>query len=134
MGREQESGGSDQVEVRLPADRRYVSALRSFASSLAAQCDLTVDEIEDLQIAIDEACALLLPHALEPGGWLAARFTLAPGCLDVVTSVPAPPQAAPDRTGFSWTVLSALADRLEVTSAEGVLAIALTKQRETSDQ
>jgi serine/threonine-protein kinase RsbW len=134
MGREQESGDSAQVEVRLPAHRRYVSALRSLASSLGAQCDLTVDEIEDLQIAIDEACALLLPHALEPGGWLSARFTLAPGCLEVVASVPAAPQAAPDRTGFSWTVLSALADRLEVTSAEGVLAIALTKQRETSDQ
>jgi serine/threonine-protein kinase RsbW len=134
MGSEQQSRHRDEVEVRMPADRRFVAALRSLTSSLAAQCDLTVDEIEDLQIAVDEAAALLLPHAAQPDGWLAARFGLTVGCLDVVTSVPAPPQAMPDRTGFSWTVLSALADRLEVITAEGVLAIGITKQRETSDQ
>src|SRR6266496_3862696 len=132
MGSEQQPRNRDEVEVRVPADRRFVAALRSLTSSLAAQCDLTIDEIEDLQIAVDEASALLLPHATQPRGWLAARFELSRGCLDVVASVPALPQAMPDRSGFSWTVLSALADRLEVTSADGVLAIGITKQRETS--
>ena len=134
MGTEHKPRDQDGVEVRLPAERRFVAALRSLSSSLAAQCDLTVDEIEDLQIAVDEACALLLPHALQPGASLTARFGLGAGCLDVVASVPAAPHADPDRTGFSWTVLTALADRLEVTSAEGALTIAITKQRETSDQ
>ncbi len=134
MQSEQAAGDRHEVELRLPADRRFVAALRSLTSTLAAQCDLTVDEIEDLQIAVDEASALLLPHARQPEAWLSARFGLAMGCLDVVASVPARPDAAPDRTGFSWTVLSALADRLEVTSSEGVLAIGITKQREASAQ
>lgn len=124
-------GGRQDVEIRMPADKGYVAALRSLSTALAAKCDLTVDEIEDLQIAVDEAAALVLPHA-RPDGWLLACFALHEGSLDVVVSVPAPQHAEPDRTGFSWTVLTALADRLDVTSADGQLAIGLTVQRETS--
>ena len=47
----------------MPADVAYVSTLRLTAASLAARCDLTIDDIEDLRLAVDEACALLLPHA-----------------------------------------------------------------------
>ena len=47
----------------MPADVAYVATLRLTAASLAARCDLTIDDIEDLRLAVDEACALLLPHA-----------------------------------------------------------------------
>jgi serine/threonine-protein kinase RsbW len=123
----------DQVELRVPADVRFVAALRSLATALGAQCDLTVDEIEDLQIAVDESCALLLPHVQHRDEWLTARFTLAAGTVDFVASVPAM-AAAPDRTGFPWAVLSAVAERLEVTSADGQLAIGFTVRREALAQ
>jgi serine/threonine-protein kinase RsbW len=123
----------DQVELRVPADGRFVAALRSLATALGAQCDLTVDEIEDLQIAVDESCALLLPHVQHRGEWLTARFTLAPRTVDFVASVPAA-AAAPDRTGFPWAVLSAVAERLEVTSTDGQLAIGFTVRREALAQ
>ena len=58
--------GSDVVELRLPADGAYLSVLRTATAGLAARLDFTLDEIEDLRIAVDEACALLLPDA-EPG-------------------------------------------------------------------
>ena len=70
----------DVVEVRIPADVVYVSTLRLTAASLAARCDLTIDDIEDLRLAVDEACALLLPHA-KPKTPLEARFVLATGPL-----------------------------------------------------
>lgn len=123
----------DHVELRVPADGRFVAALRSLATALGAQCDLTVDEIEDLQIAVDESCALLLPHVQHPGEWLTARFSLAPRTVDFVASVPAE-AAAPDRTGFPWAVLSAVAEGLEVTSADGQLAIGFTVRREALAQ
>ncbi len=75
----------DAVEVRIPADVGYVSTLRLTAASLAARCDLTIDDIEDLRLAVDEACALLLPHAT-PGSSLDARFELAAGRLAVETA------------------------------------------------
>ena len=118
---------SHQVEVRLPADRDYVAALRTFVTALAAQSELTVDEIEDLQIALDESCALVLPHA-QPGGQLTVHVELAAVGVGVVVTVPARAHAVPDRSGFSWTVLSAVADEMHVTSGGGTLAIRFTKR------
>jgi serine/threonine-protein kinase RsbW len=119
------------VEMRVPADGAFVAPLRLTAASLAARCDLTVDDIEDLRLAVDEACALLLPHA-QSGGVLDASFVLAPGTLAVTAAVPSSDDADPERSGFAWTVLSALAE-VDVTSQEGRLAITVTKRREATD-
>ncbi len=117
------------VDVRVPATVAFVSTLRLTAASLAARCDLTVDDIEDLRLAVDEACALLLPHAAEPST-LDARFRLAQGELSVDTSVRSLKSASPDRSGFGWTVLGALASSVDVTRDGERLSIRVTKQRE----
>jgi hypothetical protein len=57
---------ADYVQVRMPAESAYLSVLRTAAAGLAARLDFTLDEIEDLRIAIDEACATLLTQAI-PG-------------------------------------------------------------------
>lgn len=121
----------DAVEVRIPADVVYVSTLRLTAASLAARCDLTIDDIEDLRLAVDEACALLLPHA-DPGSTLDARFDLTTGRLGVMASVQTSETAEPDRTGFAWTVLDALASSVDVHRDAGRLTIAVTKSREAA--
>lgn len=121
----------DQVEVRIPADVVYVSTLRLTAASLAARCDLTIDDIEDLRLAVDEACALLLPHA-DPDSTLDARFELAEGRLAVETSVKTADGAEPDRSGFAWTVLGALATSVDVMNDGGRLTISVTKTREVA--
>jgi hypothetical protein len=53
----------DHVELRVPASGAYLAVLRTAAAGLAARLDFTLDDIEDLRIAVDEACALLLPLA-----------------------------------------------------------------------
>jgi serine/threonine-protein kinase RsbW len=123
----------DVVEVWLPADTGYVATLRLITASLAARCDLTIDDIEDLRLAVDEACALLLPHA-KPATTMQIRFELLPACLVVTTTVDSPEAtvASPDRTGFAWSVLSALATSVDVTGSDGRLAIVVTKRRETT--
>ena len=118
----------DVVEVRVPADVVYVSTLRLTAASLAARCDLTIDEIEDLRLAVDEACSLLLPHALA-GTALESRFEVAPGRLCVETSVRTAAAAEPDRTGFAWTVLGALASSVDVHQDGNRLVISVVKTR-----
>src|ERR1700712_2011997 len=89
----------DVVEVRVPADVAFVSTLRLTAASLAARCDLTIDDIEDLRLAVDEACALLLPHA-SASAHLEARFEVGAGRLRVQTGVATSGAAEPDRDGF----------------------------------
>jgi serine/threonine-protein kinase RsbW len=121
----------DAVEVRIPADVVYVSTLRLTAASLAARCDLTIDDIEDLRLAVDEACALLLPHAAEKST-LDARFELHSGRLSVETSVATDESAEPDRSGFAWTVLGALASSVDVRNTDGRLVIVVNKAREAA--
>lgn len=124
---------ADRVQIRVPADVAYVATLRLAAASLAARCDLTIDDIEDLRLAVDEACALLLPHAA-PGATLEAAFALHPGALTVTASVAAVGSPGPDRSGFAWSVLSALASDVSVAAADENLAITVTKRRETASQ
>jgi serine/threonine-protein kinase RsbW len=123
----------DVVEVWVPADTGYVATLRLVTAGLAARCELTIDDIEDLRLAVDEACALLLPHA-EPASAMHVRFELLTGCLAVTTTVESPDasEASPDRTGFAWSVLSALASTVEVLGTAGRLGITVTKRRETT--
>jgi serine/threonine-protein kinase RsbW len=123
----------DHVAIRVPAAGVYVATLRLTTASLAARCDLTVDDIEDLRLAVDEACSLLLPHAPADGA-IDADFTLAQGQLTVEASVAAAGDADIDRAGFAWTVLGALSTAVEVSNAGGRLAISLTKRREAALQ
>lgn len=124
---------TDVVEIRVPADGAYVATLRLTAASLGARCDLTVDDIEDLRLAVDEACALLLPHA-QPGTALQARFELGAESLAVTTTVDSPDASStsPDRSGFGWSVLSALASEVDVHGDGERLSITVTKRRESA--
>ena len=121
----------DIVEVVAPADVAYVSTLRLTAASLAARCELTIDDIEDLRLAVDEACALLLPHASAESR-LTARFELAVGRLAVSTSVSTLDASEPDRDGFAWTVLGALATSVDVVKNDEKLTISVVKAREAA--
>jgi serine/threonine-protein kinase RsbW len=116
------------VGLQVPAVDVYVSTLRLIAASVATRSELTVDDVEDLRLAVDEACSLLLPHAM-PGTTLNAEFALSPGFLGVDVSVAAADGAEPDRTGYAWTVLSALAGPVTTRFGDGRLVIALAKRR-----
>src|SRR5260370_13943250 len=65
----------DHVTVSMPAEGAYLSVLRTATAGLAARLDFTLDEIEDLRIAVDEACAMLLSQAI-PGTHLECAFDL----------------------------------------------------------
>ena len=44
---------AETVHVTIPADPSYVSVLRTVTASLAARRDFTIEEIDDLRIAVD---------------------------------------------------------------------------------
>jgi serine/threonine-protein kinase RsbW len=121
----------DRVQVCLPAEGAYLSVLRTATAGLAARLDFTLDEIEDLRIAVDEACAMLLPQAI-PGTNLDCVFDLGADEMTITVSVTAAEPRMPARDTFAWTVLSALAgtvdSRLE---PDDQVAIVLRKRKET---
>ena len=48
------------VRITVPARAEFLHVVRTVVGSVAARHDLTIDAIEDLRIAVDEACAQLL--------------------------------------------------------------------------
>ena len=120
--------GDDVVELRLPADGAYLSVLRTATAGLAARLDFTLDEIEDLRIAVDEACALLLPDAV-PGAVMTCLFSLSDRSLAVTVRVPSRTGRVPKRNTFAWTVLTALAGDVETdVAADGTVSVTLLKR------
>ena len=122
----------DQVTIRMPAEGAYLSVLRTATAGLAARLDFTLDEIEDLRIAVDEACGMLLAQAA-PGAELECDFTLGEDRMNIAVSTSASQPRPPARDTFAWTVLSALAgtvdSRLE---PDDQVAIVLRKRKETT--
>ena len=123
---------ADQVTIRMPAESAYLSVLRTATAGLAARLDFTLDEIEDLRIAVDEACAMLLGQAI-PGSSLECSFDLGPGTMTISVSVPCLTPRAPASDTFAWTVLSALAGSVEAHVGQGGrLTIVMRKSRAPS--
>ena len=113
------------VELRVPADSAYVSVLRSTAAGIASRLDFTLEGIEDLRIAVGEACALVLPEADE-GTTLTSEFFLSPERLTVTVAVTGSDVAAPDYDSFAWQVLDTLAGAASAEVLDGRYAVSLT--------
>jgi serine/threonine-protein kinase RsbW len=123
---------ADYVQVRMPAEGAYLSVLRTAAAGLAARLDFTLDEIEDLRIAIDEACAMLLSQAI-PGTDLECVFELGIDQVTITVSVVAAKPRMPARDTFAWTVLSALAGTVDSRlGPDDRVSIVLAKRRGVS--
>jgi serine/threonine-protein kinase RsbW len=124
----------DVVAITLPASSAYLTVLRTATAGLAARLDFTIDEIEDLRIAVDEACAMLLPQAL-PGADITCEFQLEGDAMTVTVSVLTTDGEEPSRDTFAWTVLTALAgDVSSGTDADKRVTITLCKHRSGSDR
>jgi serine/threonine-protein kinase RsbW len=127
-----DSGIRDKVGVKMPADGAYLSVLRTATAGLAARLDFTLDEIEDMRIAVDEACAMLLSQAI-PGSDLLCEFVLGQDAMTVCVSVSCLAPRVPAGDTFAWTVLTALAGSVDAQVGPGdVLTIVLRKSRDSS--
>ena len=119
------------AEVRLPADSAYVAVLRMTTAAIAARLDFTLDDIEDLRMAVGEASAMLLERA-RPGGQLLARYQLGDGRIDVSVSVDVVDATPPDTDSFAWQVLTTTATEVSAEAGADVLTICLTVTSTTS--
>ena len=124
-----ESALRDMVTVRLPAASAYLSVLRTATAGLAARLDFTLDEIEDLRIAVDEACAMLLAQAV-PGTDLECEFELTGEAMRISVSVLTVDGREPSRDTFAWTVLSSLAGEVDAyVGVDDRVSVVLQKHR-----
>jgi serine/threonine-protein kinase RsbW len=115
--------------------------LRTATAGLAALLQFTLDEIEDLRIAVDEACAILLAShpaaqitsvgaSLHQDAELSCRYTLDERSIEVQVSLSTLDDVElPSIHSFAWQVLRALTDTAGVAREDDRLVVTLRKQR-----
>ena len=119
----------DVVHLTVPADGGYLGVLRTATAGLAARLQFALDEIEDLRIAVDEACAMLLAIASR-GAELDCRFAVTEDALTVEVTVPTVPGARlPAESSFAWKVLTALTTSASASAVDGRATISLLTRR-----
>jgi serine/threonine-protein kinase RsbW len=120
---------TDDVRVSVPARPDYVHVLRTVTGAVAARLALSLDDVDDLRLAVDEACARLLTLEGDPRTFRLDLRPL-PGRLEVIVAVEATTTWPP--TGFedtlSWRILGALAETVRFELWNGAPAIRIVKR------
>jgi serine/threonine-protein kinase RsbW len=122
--------GTDSVRLTVPARPEFVHVLRSVTAGVASRVPLSLDDVDDLRLAVDEACARLLALGVEAR---AIRLDLRSQSdrFEVVVAVDAPTPEWPP-TGvedtLAWRVLGALAESVRFELWNGAPAIRIVKR------
>jgi serine/threonine-protein kinase RsbW len=120
------------IELVVPANPDYVGLIRSAAAHIAAHADFTIDAIDDLRLAVDEAFAVLIAHQPDTGR-VAVTFHIHADSLSIEMTGPAG-SPEPDRNSFAWTVLAALVHEVQTQkSVEGLVTLLLTAKVVSGD-
>jgi serine/threonine-protein kinase RsbW len=119
---------SRDVHLVVPASAEYLRLVRLTAAGLASRMGFTFDEVEDLRIAVDELCFLLVGDG-EMDRTMELRYSSGEGSIGIVghTRLPGPP---PEPNELSEQILSALVDEHEVTAEGDEVSFRLLKRRE----
>jgi anti-sigma regulatory factor (Ser/Thr protein kinase) len=120
---------SRTVVLVIPADREQVVLVRSVAGHIAARLGLSMAQLADLRLAVDEACGLFLltPGFGTAGEMVECRFEQDTDALSVTVSAPASPSLQPDVDDIGWLMLSALVDELTWKSEGGLARLTMVK-------
>jgi serine/threonine-protein kinase RsbW len=103
---------SRDIVVSTPAGTDYVHVLRAVVASLAARLDFPYDSIEDLKLAVDEACAHLHRGAKNAGQFV-VRVAAAENGLAVSVTADGDRPSSPSgglEGSLAWEILKALTD------------------------
>jgi len=102
---------SDQVRLTLPARPEFVRLARLVTAGLASRLGFSYDEVEDLRIAVDELCYLLVgAHGHE--GDVVLTFSTSGQLLDVVGE--GRPASDEPLSPFSERILDAVVESYEI--------------------
>lgn len=98
---------TDGVRVEFPADTVNMAIARTVAAAMAARANLTMDQVEDVRLAMDEATSHMI-RAATPGSTVTIDLWITSGAVHAALSCPVGSQPPPEPDPFSWTVLTAL--------------------------
>jgi serine/threonine-protein kinase RsbW len=118
------------VSLKVPPTPGYLALLRTVVGGCAGREGFTLDQIDDVKMAVDEAAVQLLRHI--SGDGIHIDVELGGDIMEIRVSAEVQGDTPIiDESSFSWTILRALADDLRVDTVAPTCTVVLTKQRLT---
>jgi len=120
----------DRVVLSVPARGEYARTVRLAAAELAARTGMTIDDADDVKLAVEEAFvfACARPGVEE----VTFAFSLGEGALELVVGpLPRPCETADDgepESRYARFILESVCDEYELIEREGACWIRLVKR------
>lgn len=128
-------------QLDIPSRPECVSAVRRIAERLGIQAGLTRGEVDDLDLAVTEACANAIRHGSpdRERNTIYVTFHVGPECVaveirdegrgfDPTSKVPPPPGEMRDG-GYGLHIMRQVVDRVEISSRGGTTIRLLKRHR-----
>jgi hypothetical protein len=120
----------DTIKLNIPASPAYLQVVRLIAAGLATRLRFTIDEIEDLKIAVDELSAYLT-GAQGREGSLEISFSVHDDKLEISGAGKFAPgqKVRTDLTELSRMILHTVVDSASLEQADGTPVFQLVKSK-----
>jgi serine/threonine-protein kinase RsbW len=121
----------ETVTIKIPASPQYLQVVRLVAAGLASRLKFTIDDIEDLKIAVDELAAYLT-GVQGREGTLEIKFGVHDDQLEITGAGHFEPghKVRTDLTEFSRRILETVVDSASLQNADGTPTFTLAKRRQ----
>ena len=124
--------GLGEVRLEVPASPEFFRIARIMGAGVASRLGFTLDDLEDLSVAIDELCFALVGRGA--AGTLSLSYHMLPDRLTVegvgrFSPGADRPEARPRLTPLSTQILDAVLDECELGVVEGEPHFRMVKRR-----
>jgi serine/threonine-protein kinase RsbW len=127
---ENESTADESISIKIPASPEYIQVVRLVAAGLAARLSFTLEDIEDLKIAVDELSAYIT-GAHGRSGTLAVGFTLHDDRIEIkgTGKYAEDYDVRTDLTEFSRMILETVTDSADLNTSDGMPVFSIVKSK-----
>jgi serine/threonine-protein kinase RsbW len=125
-----ESPAVESISIKIPASPEYLQVVRLVAAGLAARLSFTLEDIEDLKIAVDELSAYIT-GAHGRSGTLAVSFTLRDDRIEITGTgeYAEAYDVRTDLTEFSRMILETVTDSADLNASDGMPVFSIVKSK-----
>jgi serine/threonine-protein kinase RsbW len=120
----------ETISIKIPASPEYLHVVRLVAAGLASRISFTLEDIEDLKIAVDELSAYVT-GAQGRSGTLDISFTLGEDRIEIrgAGRYTKEYEIRTDLTEFSRMILETVADSAHLEAIGGAPSFTVVKSR-----
>lgn len=112
------------IKMKIPANPDYVSIVRLTTSGIANKVGFAMDDIEDIKVAVSEACTNAVKHSED--NTVSVKYSLIENGLEIeikdngkgydINSIGTPDLSNPKESGLGLFIIQALMDEVKIES------------------